>query len=190
MILVYVGTILVMLAWFSGRSVSGYEYRFRRAGLGLVGLLLLVHIVVIFLVPGRDNFQGVLLVFSQLIVIGLMALNHHLPGLKLAAVGVALNALVMLANGWLMPIPVSTYEYVYPARPAVVEHERPPTSKNVALKWEEITMPWLADIIPTPWLWRWYAISLGDIVLMVGLGWFLLAAPSRVRRRRCRRPLP
>ncbi len=178
MILVYLSLIMVALTWLSGRSISGYKYKCHWVSLALIALLLPVHVGVVFFFPGRGSYQGVALVGSEVVVVALLLLNRHLPGLKLAALGVALNVLVMSFNGWLMPIPLSTYEYIYPHRAAPIEYQRPIKSKNVALEWEHISMPLLADIIPFPWLWRWYAASPGDFLLMAGVGWFLFQSPK------------
>ncbi len=178
MILVYVGIIILALAWWSGRLHAVAEYKFKGGGwaaLLLVGSFFLQSVVVVYTPHESRLVQVVVFVSSQIIVIGLMVLNRHLPGLRLAAVGVTFNLLVVVANGGFMPIPLETYESVYPHRPPIEAESRPPNSKNITLTWDNINLVWLADIIPTPWLWRWYVVSVGDVVMMVGASFFLFA---------------
>lgn len=88
-----------------------------------------------------------------------MGLNRELPGMSVAALGMALNALVIMANG---AMPVSRWA----ARVAGIGE-----LGDMGVKHEvagpSTVLPWLADVIPIPRLLQ--IISFGDVVLSVGL---------------------
>ncbi len=182
MILIYIALIMVSMAFLMGHdlgAIGRLPYRGGRSILGLVlGLFILQTIAVIY-VPGQTTLQVIILILSQVVLIAVLLLNHRLPGAKLFALGVALNVTVMVANGGWMPISIETYNYIYPDRPPIEAQARPPKSKNVALPQKDITMWWLVDVIPTPWLWRWYAVSPGDVILMIGAARFIFATPKK-----------
>lgn len=100
-----------------------------------------------------------LLVTSQLLVVVWLVLNRQLPGVWLVAAGLALNALVMAANG-AMPVDPRAMQAL-----GLGELEVPP-GKHTLLT-ETTRLPWLADVIPVPPLRS--IISLGDLVLAAGL---------------------
>lgn len=99
------------------------------------------------------------LLLSYGLVAGFLLANHRLPGLRLALVGVALNAVVIGANG---AMPVSTHALRAVNSDAVrdcgVKHE-PLTAQTV--------LPWFADVIPIPGIKQ--IVSVGDVVLAMGL---------------------
>ncbi len=182
MILIYVAIILIVVAWLMSKdlaAISKLPFQGGRPVLVLVAILFILQAVAVIYTPGQTKFQIIILVLSQVVLVGILLLNHHLPGAKLFALGVALNITVMTANGGWMPIPIETYSYIYPDRPPIEAQARPPNSKNVALDREDINLWWLSDVVPVPWLWRWYAVSPGDIVLMFGVALFIFAIPKK-----------
>lgn len=100
-----------------------------------------------------------LLVASQLLVVAWLVHNRHLPGVWLVAAGLALNALVMTANG-AMPVDPDAMRAL-----GLGELEVPP-GKHTLLT-AATRLPWLADVIPLPPLRS--IVSAGDLVLAVGL---------------------
>jgi hypothetical protein len=100
-----------------------------------------------------------LLLLSQLLVVGWVAANWHLPGIFLVTLGLLLNAVVIGANG-AMPVSPRAMEAL-----GLGPLEVPP-GKHTLLT-DATRVPWLADIIPLPPLRT--IISVGDIVLAVGL---------------------
>jgi Family of unknown function (DUF5317) len=94
----------------------------------------------------------------------------------LAALGVGLNVLVVLANGGLMPQSRDALHSVGGTpRP---EHRL----TNVAPLTDETRLPWLGDIIPEPgWLPLTNVVSVGDLLLSVGAAWALVARAPRRR---------
>ncbi|MFA9430103.1 DUF5317 domain-containing protein [Egicoccus sp. AB-alg2] len=110
------------------------------------------------LTPGAGSTYALLLA-SQLLVVGWVVLNRHLPGLVLVAAGLAMNAVVMAANG---AMPVSPEAVAALGIDGAVV----PPGKHMLLD-DATRLPWLADIIPVPPIRS--IISVGDIVLALGL---------------------
>lgn len=100
-----------------------------------------------------------LLVASQLLVLGFVVANRQLPGMALVALGLALNAVVMAANG-AMPVDPDAIRALGVADPDLIPGKH-------TLLGEQTLLPWLADMIPVPPLRS--IISVGDVVLGVGL---------------------
>jgi hypothetical protein len=124
-----------------------------------------------------------LLLVSQLLVIVFLVANRRLPGVWWIAAGLALNAIVMAAN---RAMPVD------PAAIAALglDGATVPPGKHTLLT-PDTNLPWLADIIPVPWLRS--ILSVGDLVLAVGLlpmTHALMTAPPRPGRTRGLRPTP
>lgn len=88
-----------------------------------------------------------------------LALNRSLPGMAIAASGMMLNAIVILANG---AMPVS----LWAARVAGIDE-----LGDLGVKHEvagpDTALPFLADVIPIPNALQ--IISFGDVVLGVGI---------------------
>jgi hypothetical protein len=147
--------------------------------LGVGGLFILQAVTVLY-VPGQSVFQRIILITSQLALIGIFLLNRHIPGAKLFALGIVLNVVVMVANGGWMPITPETYQFVHPNRP-IVEQTRPSSSKNIILPQSKTNLWILTDIIPITLPWRRTAVSIGDILLVAGVAQFIfqVTAPQK-----------
>jgi hypothetical protein len=99
-----------------------------------------------------------------------MAANYRLPGMVLAALGLALNLLVISANG-AMPVATGAATGIDPSvEDAGIKHEWLNNSTE---------LPWLADVIPIRLLGS--VLSLGDILLACGIGYFVFAQMTRLR---------
>lgn len=145
-----------------GRLSRLAEAPLRATWLLLVGLGLQVAVDVAAsqgVLGGAGPAGWLLLLASQLLVLGWIVANHHLPGTVLIALGLALNAVVIAANG-AMPVAPSAMAALG-VDPGVV-----PAGKHTLLT-EGTRLPWLADIFPLPLLRS--VISVGDIVLAAGL---------------------
>lgn len=162
----------------------GYALRGRLRGLAELDLrhlwLLGVGVVAqlgVFALPVDGPGAAVsppLLVASFVAVIGFLLANRHLPGMWLAAAGVALNAVVIAANG---AMPVS------PSAVAVVSDSPAsfPVGKHAPLD-ADTRLPWLADVIPVPPLRS--IVSVGDVVLAAGVARLVVTQMVRARTRR------
>lgn len=100
------------------------------------------------------------LLASNLTVAIWLAINRSLPGLLLAGAGMALNVLVIAANG-AMPVLVSSAE-----KAGVAESIGRTGIKHELLD-EDTVLPWLGDAIPVPPFKE--VLSVGDVVLALGL---------------------
>jgi len=100
-----------------------------------------------------------LLLFSQLLVLTFVVRNRRLPGIWLVAIGLLSNMAVMAANR-AMPVGPDAMAAIGMAGAEV------PLGKHTLLTGDTL-LPWLADIIPVPWLGS--IVSVGDLVLAIGL---------------------
>jgi hypothetical protein len=101
-----------------------------------------------------------------------MAVNFRLPGMILAAVGLTLNLIVISANG---AMPVATG--------AVSGIDRSVQDSGVKHEWlnDATAFPWLADVIPVPPIGT--VLSLGDVLLISGVAYFVFAQITKSRSR-------
>jgi hypothetical protein len=180
-ILAYAIIFLIILALLLRRDLSALGQISYRGGwmlMGAVIALFFLQAVLVIYVPGQALWQVVILNVSQIALVLLFLLNHHVPGAKLFALGIALNVLVMIANGGWMPLTPETYRFVHPDRPTV-EQTRPSSSKNIILPRSETNLWILSDLIPITLPWRRAAVSTGDIVLVVGVAQFIFQASTK-----------
>jgi hypothetical protein len=97
-----------------------------------------------------------------------------------AAVGVGLNLLVVVANGGFMPQSAEARMTTRGAPEAMTQSDEP-RLHNVVTMDGETRLNFLADAIPEPaWLPSSNVISIGDLLLAAGLAWwaFLITAAS------------
>lgn len=181
MILAYAIILLIILAILFRRDLSALGQISYRGGrifvIGVIGLFFWQAVLVIY-APGQTIWQMVILNLSQIGLIILFLLNRHVPGAKLFALGVALNTLVMLANGGWMPVTPETARFVHPDR-LNIERTRPATSKNIILSRSETNLWILSDIIRVTLPWRRNAISIGDVFLIVAVAQFIFQATAK-----------
>jgi Family of unknown function (DUF5317) len=143
------------------------EARFRRLPLFWLGVS--VSLVLAF-GPGELLTYGVALVLvSNLLMIGFAVSNHHVPGLVVVGVGIFLNAVVIGLNG------------AMPVSPEAARTAAASTQEVGSIKHEPMTVdtrfPVLADRVPvevTGQVW-----SLGDFILVLGIGWMGFSLPRR-----------
>lgn len=118
------------------------------------------------------------LILSNLAILVFIAGNRRMPGLLVADVGLALNLLVIVANG-AMPVSLEAARAAgissSPAN-AGIKHE--PLDRDTAL-------PWLADVIPVPGGRE--VLSAGDLLLAAGIA-RLVYARTTTRPQEERRP--
>ena len=181
MILAYAVIFLVVLALLFRRDLSALGQIPYRGGWKFVGVvfgLFILQAAMVLYAPGQTLLQRVILIFSQIALIFLFLFNHYVPGAKLFAVGIALNVLVMVANGGWMPVTPETYQFVRPDRP-VVEQARPSNSKNIILPRSETNLWILSDMIRITLPWRRTAVSIGDVLLVVAVAQFIFQATAK-----------
>jgi len=118
-----------------------------------------------------DWVDVAMLLASQVAVLAFLWLNRALRGTLLAAVGVALNTLVIAVHG-AMPVSEAAVSQVPGAAWPVPTGMHRPLAEGDAL-W------WLADVIPVPLLRS--VISVGDIVLAAGVALIVIHLMSGER---------
>jgi hypothetical protein len=189
---VVVLTLLVALAIGFARGGSLH----RLSSLSLPGWPLVVAAVVVQAagsvlaaqdVGGARSYPLALLI-SALLVAVFVALNREVAGMPLVALGFALNAAVVTANG-AMPVSTSAAARAGIDVNAVVRgtgrHEYAEHSTRLR---------WLGDVVPAPMPFERASsvLSVGDVILTAGLGVLVASAmaapPGRRRARADREP--
>jgi hypothetical protein len=114
-------------------------------------------------------WAGPLHVASYVLLLVVVLRNRRQWGMPLIGLGLALNALVIAANGGLMPLSPERLEIRH-AGSTVAIGERVPGSKDVLLPRAETRLWWLSDtiVLPTGGPLPMVA-SPGDLVLAAGL---------------------
>jgi hypothetical protein len=107
---------------------------------------------------------------------------------SVAALGVGLNLLVVVANGGYMPQSEEA-RFVTRGAPQATTQSTQPQLRNVVPMSPETRLNVLGDVIPEPaWLPKSNVISIGDVLLGSGLAWwaFLITISSTRRALRFR----
>ncbi len=186
---VVVVTLLVALAIGAARGGSLH----RLSSLSLPGWPLVVAAVLVqgtgAILTARDvggsRLYPIALLLSAVLVVVFVLLNRRVAGMPLVALGFALNAAVVTANG-AMPVSTSAAARAGIDVNAVVRgtgrHEYAGHSTRLRR---------LGDIVPAPMPWERASsvLSIGDVVLSAGLGVLVASAmsPPPGRRRAQRR---
>lgn len=123
-----------------------------------------------------DWLTVLLLIGSQVGLLVFIWLNRAQPGFLLLGAGLALNLLVMAANGGWMPVSPQAVAVLYPGWPtaSIEPGLHVEGSKDIIRLPAETNLWWLSDRFLTPaWLLQRAAFSLGDIVIAAGAFWAL-----------------
>ncbi len=173
MILLFAIVVAVGIGILQGgslRNLGLVQFRWAWLALLAVGIqLLLVRLGQSVMGPARLLFP-----LTHLAIIFVALANRKLPGMYPLAAGVALNLLVIVANGGFMPIAPQALAQAGMAKSAesVALYTRRRASKGLVLPREETALWWLSDIIalrfPFPTV-----ISVGDILIAVGVFLFV-----------------
>jgi hypothetical protein len=176
---------LLILALLLRRDLSAVGRISYRGGwkfAAVVAGLFVLQAVTVLYVPGQTVFQVALLMLSQVALVLLLLLNRHVPGAKLFALGITLNIAVMMANGGWMPVTPEIHNFVHPDRPVELQ-ARQVNSKDIILPRTEINLWILSDIIPVTLPWRRNAVSIGDVLLILGAAQFVFQTTSKQKVR-------
>jgi hypothetical protein len=175
---------LLILALLLRRDLSAIGRISYRGGWKLAAIvagLFVLQAMMVLYVPGQTIFQMALLILSQMALVFLLLLNRAVPGAKLFALGIILNIAVMVANGGWMPVTPEIHYFVHPDRPVELQ-ARQVNSKDVILPRTETNLWILSDIIPVTLPWRRNAVSIGDLLLILGAAQFIFQATSKRER--------
>lgn len=122
---------------------------------------------------------------SLLLVLAVLLLNLRTVGLPLAAVGVGLNFICIVANGGYMPTPR------WAAEAAGIAGEYVPLAGGPAgasvyaysIMYSQPKLAFLGDVLVLPMGRFAAALSIGDAVLALGIAWLLIHYSRRPRGR-------
>jgi hypothetical protein len=119
-------------------------------------------------------------VLSKILMLAVLARNvvvdaHGRPAWLVMCVAIGLNMLAILANGGHMPQSPDAAAAVWGA-----DYVRPDAYsghlENVSWMDPDSRLPWLCDILPLPrWLPRPNVLSVGDVLLALGVGGWIFA---------------
>ena len=125
-----------------------------------------------------DEVAAVILVGSQTLLLIFVYYNRRCPGMLFLGLGLALNWLVIVTNGGLMPISPETTTWLTGKTGSVANWiigERLWTGKNIVLPMSSTHFWWLSDYFRLPagiYPYR-VAYSLGDVFIALGAFWLL-----------------
>jgi hypothetical protein len=161
-------------AWWRGGRLAAPNLRL----LWLVPLAFLPQWLAFYLPATRqsmpDGLAAIALVSSQALLLIAAWINRDQPGFWALGLGLALNLLVIILNGGLMPISPDTVARLAPeAQPGAwqVGH-RLGTGKDVVLPVAITRLWWLSDRFLLPaWFPYRAAFSLGDVLIAFGAFW-------------------
>lgn len=168
-LIVCIAAILVLgHAQLTGRRLQMVEFRF----LGLVPAAVIPQLVAFYIPATRvwlpDILAPVILVWSQLVLLGFVLLNSKRPGMPFLGLGLAMNLVVILANGGMMPLTPQTASRLS-SIDAWASGARFGLGKSVVVSTQATTFGNLSDRIMLPdWFPYQAAYSLGDIFILAG----------------------
>lgn len=116
------------------------------------------------------------LVTSLLILCAFAWFNRKLPGFWLMGLGLALNLIVIIWNGGLMPVSTRTIKQITQDHPAANWEvgQRYAESKDIVLNEKDIRLRFLSDRFVLPdWVPYRIAFSMGDMFIGLGAFWFM-----------------
>jgi hypothetical protein len=185
----------VLLALALGGSFAGWAHlrvRWWPLAIGALAVQLVLHNPPIDQQPWALMWGPWVWVSAMLSMLAVLVRNSLMPGAavspwRIAALGVALNVVVVAANGGYMPQLAEARDIVRGVAQAA-EQDQSVHLRNVAPVGPETRLAWLGDVIPQPaWLPRANVVSLGDLLLSLGLGYWAFQTTALRPRRRLRR---
>jgi len=120
---------------------------------------------------------GVPVAASYLLLLVFLTSNLRVAGLGLVGVGLAMNLLVIVANGGQMPIAPETL--IAAGRQEAAIGSRTPSGKGIVLSSDDTHLAPLSDTIVLPLPGRPKIVSLGDVLTFIGLVFAVQAALRR-----------
>jgi Family of unknown function (DUF5317) len=147
---------------FGGRLGALAEVRLRRVWAIFAALGLAVMATGL---PGLpDGVRSLLLVAAYPVGAVFLAANWRVPGIPLAALGAALNLLVIAANGGVMPASAAALQR------AGLPADAPGFQNSAAVA--DPRLAFLGDVFALPASWPLSNVfSVGDMLIAVGLAW-------------------
>lgn len=182
MILLFAVLVGLVVGFASGGSLAGFG-RVRLRALPLLFAGLAVQFAIFTQIAGRSavihRYGPYIHIATLLLTWFVMTRNVHVPGMKIIALGAALNLLVIIANGGFMPSPASALtdagkigkmEAKAAKGDRAVLSNSTVAADDAALLWDRDTpLLILGDIFAVPRGWPLANVfSIGDV--LIGLG--------------------
>lgn len=186
-VLIFALIAAIAIAWLTNGDLRKLEKTPLRHG-WLLGLAVVMQLALFPPFIGGRPFGGTtpyLYVLSLLLVFAALLLNLRTAGLPLAAVGVGLNLICILANGGYMPTPRWAAEAAGIAGDYVPLAGGPAGASVYAysIMTAQPKLVFLGDVLVLP-LGRFAAaFSIGDVLLALGVAWLLIHYSRRPRGR-------
>jgi len=178
MILLAATVLAFVVALVRGGNIIGLaSVRLRSGWLAILAFALQVLVIYF---PGQGGAgqwgrQALILAGSQVLLLAVVGLNIGLPGMPLAGLGLALNLLVMAANGGYMPITAEALSRAGLGHLALSEAagSRLMATKDILLPRAATRLFFLSDVFVIPAEWPLSSVfSIGDVVLAAGVWLF------------------
>ncbi len=131
-----------------------------------------------------DNWASAALLCSQIMLLGFVWCNRNEPGFWALGLGLALNLLVIMLNGGLMPISPDTLKRLLPNAQNDIWQmgQRVGTTKDILMPTTETKLRWLSDQFILPeWIPYRVAFSIGDIFISIGSFWLLWSLSDPIK---------
>jgi len=168
--------ITILRSRLTGRPLRAIKVKY-----GWLVFVAVLPQIIIFQIPaiGRqvpDGVVSVILVFSQVLLLGFAAVNIAKPGFWLLGLGSFANFLVILINGGWMPISPDIVRQIVPTLPNDLSWvgRRLGLTKDWIYADHDIHLPWLSDRFTLPdWSPYQVAFSVGDVLIAMGAIWLL-----------------
>jgi hypothetical protein len=162
---------------FRGRLANLRYLHLQHTWAVLVGVGLQMALLLPFWPESRGLMIGIPVVGSYVLLLVFLASNLRVPGLGLVGVGLAMNLLVIVANGGQMPIAPETL--IAAGRQEAAIGSRTPSGKGIVLSPDSTRLGILSDTLVLPLPGRPKIVSIGDVLVFVGLA---LAVQAALRR--------
>lgn len=178
MILVFGVGLAVAVGLLRGGDLRNFaNIRVRWTWLALAALT--IQVALIYLAPTSSDIARLFFPLTHLGILAVAWVNRHLGGMRLLAAGVALNLIVIVANGGFMPVApeVLVRAGIADSAELVPPYTRVAGSKGLVVPAEEIAFRWLSDTIVLRPLHT--IVSIGDILMVPGVFFFVEKAMLR-----------